>query len=81
MPSAKSLSAFLTASNITHTFRQSPGAHTWINWHQYLREVAPLLWPASDGPRTLVSATSTIGAAELFSRHFRNGDRMEVHSE
>jgi enterochelin esterase family protein len=52
MPSAKALSAFLNTSNIKHTFRQSPGAHTWINWRQYLREVAPLLWPASDRPRT-----------------------------
>jgi enterochelin esterase family protein len=26
------------------TFQESPGAHTWINWRNYLNEFAPLLF-------------------------------------
>jgi enterochelin esterase-like enzyme len=36
--------AFLKERQIAHTFRPSEGAHTWINWRQYLNEVAPLLF-------------------------------------
>ncbi|MGO9012383.1 MAG: hypothetical protein ACLQPN_19985 [Bryobacteraceae bacterium] len=25
-------------------FQESPGAHTWINWRNYLEEFAPLLF-------------------------------------
>ena len=25
-------------------FKESPGAHTWINWRNYLNEFAPLLF-------------------------------------
>jgi enterochelin esterase-like enzyme len=42
---ARRLSQFLTDSSIRHTFHETPGAHTWIVWRQYLHEVAPLLWP------------------------------------
>ena len=42
---AKSLSQFLSDSSIAHTFREIPGAHTWIVWRQFLNEMAPLLWP------------------------------------
>ena len=42
---AKRLSRFLTNSSIEHTFREIPGAHTWIVWRQFLDEMAPLLWP------------------------------------
>lgn len=41
---AKSFSGFLTEKNIKHTFRESTGAHTWINWRRYLNEFAPLLF-------------------------------------
>jgi enterochelin esterase family protein len=41
---AKKLSAFLTASSISHTFREIHGAHTWIVWRNFLNEMAPLLW-------------------------------------
>jgi enterochelin esterase family protein len=44
MTSAKTLSAFLKGAGIIHTFRVTPGAHTWIVWRQYLHEVAPQLW-------------------------------------
>jgi enterochelin esterase-like enzyme len=41
---AKSFSAFLKEQKVTHTFRESGGAHTWINWRNYLNETAPLLF-------------------------------------
>lgn len=41
---AKNFSAFLDEHKIKHTFRESTGAHTWINWRRYLNEVAPLLF-------------------------------------
>jgi enterochelin esterase family protein len=44
---AKKLSAFLTASSISHSFREIHGAHTWIVWRNFLNEMAPLLWPAT----------------------------------
>jgi enterochelin esterase family protein len=44
---AKKLSAFLTASTISHSFREIRGAHTWIVWRNFLNEMAPLLWPVS----------------------------------
>jgi enterochelin esterase-like enzyme len=43
---AKRLSEFLNGAGITHTFRTTPGAHTWIVWRQYLNEVAPILFSA-----------------------------------
>ncbi|MGA2271463.1 MAG: alpha/beta hydrolase-fold protein [Bryobacteraceae bacterium] len=43
-PAAKSFSEFLDARKIKHTFRESTGAHTWINWRRYLNEFAPLLF-------------------------------------
>jgi enterochelin esterase family protein len=42
---AKRLDTFLTQSSIEHTFREIPGAHTWIVWRKFLNEVAPQLWP------------------------------------
>ena len=41
---SKSFSEWLTASNVTHTFRETGGAHTWMVWRRYLNEVAPLLF-------------------------------------
>jgi enterochelin esterase family protein len=41
----KSFSEFLKGKGIEHTFHASGGAHTWIVWRRYLREVAPLLFP------------------------------------
>jgi enterochelin esterase family protein len=41
---SKSFSAFLTGHRINHTFRETPGAHTWMVWRRYLHEVAPLLF-------------------------------------
>jgi enterochelin esterase family protein len=43
---ARKLSAFLTASGISHSFREIHGAHTWIVWRNFLNEMAPVLWPA-----------------------------------
>jgi enterochelin esterase family protein len=41
---SKQFSAFLTSRHITHTFRETPGAHTWMVWRRYLNEVAPQLF-------------------------------------
>ncbi len=46
----KSVQAFaqmLDSSGVTHTFRETDGAHTWLNWRRYLAEVAPKLFPQS----------------------------------
>jgi enterochelin esterase family protein len=42
---ARKLSSFLTASGISHSFREIRGAHTWLVWRNFLNEMAPLLWP------------------------------------
>jgi enterochelin esterase family protein len=41
---AKRTSEFLNSAGIKHTFKTTPGAHTWIVWRKYLNEVAPQLW-------------------------------------
>jgi enterochelin esterase-like enzyme len=41
---SKSFSGFLSAKGVKHTFRETPGAHTWMVWRRYLQEVAPLLF-------------------------------------
>lgn len=41
---SKSFSEFLTAHGVTHTFRATDGAHTWMVWRRYLNEIAPLLF-------------------------------------
>jgi enterochelin esterase-like enzyme len=41
---SKSFSEFLTSHTITHTFRATDGAHTWMVWRRYLNEIAPLLF-------------------------------------
>jgi len=46
MAGAKRTSDFLTSAGIKHTYKTSPGAHTWIVWRKYLYEVAPQLWGA-----------------------------------
>jgi len=38
------LSATLTRRGIQHTFNETPGGHTWINWRRYLRDFAQLLF-------------------------------------
>jgi enterochelin esterase-like enzyme len=34
----------LTKHNIEHTYRQTPGAHTWTVWRHHIAEFAPLLF-------------------------------------
>jgi enterochelin esterase family protein len=34
----------LRTSGVTHTFKPTEGAHTWLNWRRYLAEVAPMLF-------------------------------------
>jgi enterochelin esterase family protein len=36
--------AFLTRYSVKHTFHVTGGAHTWMVWRHYLREIAPLLF-------------------------------------
>ena len=38
------LSATLTQRGIRHTFNETSGGHTWINWRLYLRDFAQLLF-------------------------------------
>jgi enterochelin esterase-like enzyme len=45
--SVQTFSEMLTSSGVKHTFRETDGAHTWLNWRRYLAEVAPLLFPQS----------------------------------
>jgi enterochelin esterase family protein len=47
MAGAKRLSDFLNSAGIKHTYKTSPGAHTWIVWRKYLQEVAPQIFPAT----------------------------------
>jgi enterochelin esterase-like enzyme len=41
----KEFSELLKKNGVTHTFRETSGAHTWSVWRKYLAEVAPLLFP------------------------------------
>ena len=43
---AKRTSEFLTSAGIKNSFKEVPGAHTWIVWRRFLNEVAPQLWPS-----------------------------------
>jgi enterochelin esterase family protein len=47
MAGAKRTSDFLTSAGIKHTYKTTPGAHTWIVWRKYLQEVAPQVFPAA----------------------------------
>jgi enterochelin esterase family protein len=42
--SVREFSTFLNQHQITHRFRESDGAHTWIVWRRYLNEIAPMLF-------------------------------------
>jgi enterochelin esterase family protein len=46
MVGAKRASDYLNSVGVKHTYKTSPGAHTWIVWRKYLNEVAPLMFPA-----------------------------------
>jgi enterochelin esterase-like enzyme len=46
MAGAKRTSDYLTSVGVKHTYKTTPGAHTWIVWRKYLNEVAPLMFPA-----------------------------------
>ena len=43
---AKRTSDYLNSVGVKHTYKTTPGAHTWIVWRKYLHEVAPLVFPA-----------------------------------
>lgn len=41
---SKSFSDFLTQNKIKHSFTETDGAHTWMVWRRYLRDLSPLLF-------------------------------------
>ena len=41
---SKSTVELLNKHGFSATFKESPGAHTWINWREYLNEFTPLLF-------------------------------------
>ena len=45
--SVQAFSKTLDSSGVKHVFRETDGAHTWLNWRRYLAEVAPQLFPQS----------------------------------
>jgi enterochelin esterase family protein len=44
MPNTKSTVDLLKKHGFEPVFKESPGAHTWINWRNYLNEFAPQLF-------------------------------------
>jgi enterochelin esterase-like enzyme len=44
MPTTKATVAMLQAHGFHPVMQESPGAHTWINWRNYLNEFAPQLF-------------------------------------
>ncbi len=44
MPNTKSTVDLLKKHGFEPVFKESPGAHTWINWRKYLNEFAPQLF-------------------------------------
>jgi enterochelin esterase-like enzyme len=44
MPNTRTTVELLTKHGFKPVFKESPGAHTWLNWRDYLREFAPLLF-------------------------------------
>lgn len=44
---SKNLAEILKKHGIKHELQITPGAHTWINWRQYLNEFAPRLFQAN----------------------------------
>jgi enterochelin esterase family protein len=46
MAGAKRTSDYLNSVGVKHTYKTTPGAHTWIVWRKYLNEVAPQMFPA-----------------------------------
>jgi enterochelin esterase-like enzyme len=44
MPTTKATVALLQAHGFHPVLQESPGAHTWINWRNYLNEFAPQLF-------------------------------------
>jgi len=45
--SVQAFSQMLDSGGVKHVFRETDGAHTWLNWRRYLAEVAPQLFPQS----------------------------------
>lgn len=45
--SVQDFSKMLDAGGIRHTWQETDGAHTWLNWRRYLADVAPMLFPSS----------------------------------
>ena len=44
MPTTKSTVELLKAHGLNPVMKENPGAHTWINWRNYLNEFMPQLF-------------------------------------
>ncbi len=44
LQNSRNMVAFFNEIGLPHSFRETPGGHTWINWRRYLNEFAPLLF-------------------------------------
>jgi enterochelin esterase family protein len=44
IPNSKATVEMLKKHGFNAAFKESPGAHTWINWRNYLNEFAPQLF-------------------------------------
>jgi enterochelin esterase family protein len=44
MSSTKATVEMLQKHGFAPVFKESPGAHTWINWRNYLNQFAPQLF-------------------------------------
>jgi enterochelin esterase-like enzyme len=44
LANSRNMVAFFNQIGLPHTFRETDGGHTWINWRRYLNEFAPLLF-------------------------------------
>lgn len=44
LPGNRAIRDWLQAHDVTHTYKETPGAHTWFVWRRYLAELLPLLF-------------------------------------
>jgi len=70
IPTTRNTVALLQKHGFTPVFIESEGAHTWLNWRNYLSEFAPQLFQPQDRQRTSsrVAATRSSGAPLASSR-------------
>ena len=65
---SKALAEVLQKNGIKHELKITGGGHTWINWRQYLRDLAPRLFtdaPAAAGPAAPQASDPATSSAKL----------------